>query len=187
MVLLSFLEIFDENLTGSPQPNPARPSCTLPMTSLCFSMLIDWSTSAWAFHLCPLRTSTATLLTACSLDSFSSTASRSFSSLYPMLTDFCPSWRVAVNPCQAVCHLLLSAPPTQSVCWRAQKCTPYQDFGLAALPEVGLSLLLPRTLFYCSSPLSWSRDYGTLGWLSGCVAEGWGSGGGDLSLQGGRL
>lgn len=64
-----------QNLTGFLQPNPARPACTPPMTSLCCSLPIAWSTFTLTFHLRPVRTSSAPLLTAWSLESFSLNAS----------------------------------------------------------------------------------------------------------------
>lgn len=51
----SFLEAFDQIMTGSPQSTPAQPYRTLPTTSLCCNELSAWSTSAWALHLCPVK------------------------------------------------------------------------------------------------------------------------------------
>lgn len=86
--LLSFIKPLDQNLTDSPWQMPAWPSCILPMTSLCCSLLISWSTSTWALHLRPVQTSTAALLPVCCLDSLSSVTKQAFSRLAKTISHF---------------------------------------------------------------------------------------------------
>lgn len=49
---LHLLVALDQNCAGSPQPRPARLSCTFHSTSLCCNLLMAWSSSPFALHLC---------------------------------------------------------------------------------------------------------------------------------------
>lgn len=64
------------------QPEAYQPSCSLPLTYQCCSLLIAKSTSSWAFHFLPVPTLTSAALTSWSVDSQNFIASRTFSSLY---------------------------------------------------------------------------------------------------------